>query len=857
MSTAREKAPGTEQATGAESNTGQHNSDGSGYDDKPKNATIKPNYQDSIEFLRKLYPDGPWMLTAIVPDRKGISTATFMPSEAGQAVAWLKRFGQSHNLYYSVNPPRHRMAKKADKEDIAAVHYLHVDADPRPGEDLKEERERIFGLLTNAAGLVERGLPEPTAIIFSGGGFNALWKLRTPLPTDEEDQCDLAERYNRQIELRLKADSCHNIDRILRLPGTINRPDKKKRLKGRTEALAQLVEFDADRVYGIERFTPAPPKPTPAGGGDAPTVRVSGNVRRLGSVDELPEEVSDRCKTVIVQGEDFDTPLKGKDKSRSPWLFWVCCELVRAECDDDTIYSVITDPDFLISASVLDKGSGAEKYALRQIERAKENAVDPWLRRLNDKHAVIGSMGGKCRVIEEVMDHALGRVKIEKQSFEDFRNRYMHHKVEVGQTKDGEPVHKPVGKWWLEQPKRRQYETMVFAPGRDVPDAFNLWQGFACDARPGDCGLYLEHLRNIICDGDETCFEYLLSWMARAVQQPGEPGETAVVMRGRQGTGKGVAVQNFGALFGRHFVPVTDAKHLVGSFNAHLRDCVLLFGDEAFYAGDKKHTATLKTLITERAIQVEAKGVDAETAPNCVHLIMASNENWVVPADVDDRRFFMLDVSDRRAKDTAYFAAIADQMRNGGREALLHLLQNRDLSNFNVRDVPQTEALRRQKRETLRRDPATREFLSVLREGVTPGDDAHKGANPALFHLETFAKAVNLNRTEAEDWLVERGLLVMDGNQPRQARYKVYRVTFEGGEHRDYSSKELIPPKHAEQVVRVSGLRMRQLKPLNELRESAPWRDLESNWNGLTGWAFQYELPSDEAELDTEGPAPF
>jgi hypothetical protein len=80
---------------------------------------------------------------------------------------------------------------------------------------------------------------------------------------------------------------------------------------------------------------------------------------------------------------------------------------------------------------------------------------------------------------------------------------------------------------------------------------------------------------------------------------------------------------------------------------------VLLFGDEAFYAGDKKHESILKMLITEEMITIEAKGVDAEVSGNCIHLMMASNESWVVPAGMDDRRFFVLDVGDGAKNDGA------------------------------------------------------------------------------------------------------------------------------------------------------------------------------------------------------------
>jgi len=40
---------------------------------------------------------------------------------------------------------------------------------------------------------------------------------------------------------------------------------------------------------------------------------------------------------------------------------------------------------------------------------------------------------------------------------------------------------------------------------------------------------------------------------------------------------------------------------LVGNFNAHLIDCVLLFADEAFWAGDKQGENTLNLTFATHA----------------------------------------------------------------------------------------------------------------------------------------------------------------------------------------------------------------------------------------------------------------
>lgn len=650
---------------------------------------MSPNYSESVRFLEWWLPGGPWVLTAIEPERTAIATDTFRGDDPKRLLAWLEKQGTTRNIYFHVNPCMGDMTRKAERADVARLSWLHVDIDPRAGEDIDKEQQRALKLLQDFQ-------PAPSAIVFSGGGYQGFWRLSDGMEINgEEAKFEQAKRYNLQLEILFGADNCHNVDRIMRLPGTINRPDAKKKRKGRKPALASVVELHDDRVYELASFTKAPEVQTPGMSQGSRRVQVSGNIPRLNSVDDLGDGVPDLCKVVIVQGTDPDDPKKFT--SRSEALLYVCCELVRSDISDDTIYSVITDKDFRISDSVLDKGSNAEKYALRQIARAHDLAVDPDLFELNEKCAVISSIGGKCRVIFEEWDYALKRPRIVRQSFEDFRNSLLNRKKVVGKNKDGIDIKKPLGHWWLEHENRRQFKTMVFAPGQDTPDAYNLWQGFAYEAIPGDCSLFLEHVRHNLCQDDPVLYEYLIKWAANMVQNPGEPGQTAVVLRGAQGTGKGTFATVLGSLLGRHFMHVSNPSHLVGNFNSHLRDCVVLFGDEAFYAGDKRHESVLKTLITENLLTVEAKGVDVEVANNCVHLIMASNESWVVPAGLDDRRFFVLDVSAEHARDSRYFGAVREQLAAGGYSALLHHLLSVDLKGFDVRQPPRTAALQQQK----------------------------------------------------------------------------------------------------------------------------------------------------------------
>ncbi len=264
---------------------------------------------------------------------------------------------------------------------------------------------------------------------------------------------------------------------------------------------------------------------------------------------------------------------------------------------------------------------------------------------------------------------------------------------------------------------RRSYRTIVFLPGQEVPhDVYNLWRGFAYEARPGgSCDMYLEHLRTAICNNEVEVYDYVLNWMARAVQRPWEPGHTALVLRGSQGAGKGTFAKTFSKLFGRHGKQITDAKHLTGHFNAHLRDCVVMFADEAVAAADRQQESMLKTLVTEESLMVTPKGKEASVERNYLHVIMASNSDWVVPVGIDDRRFVVMDVDDEYVQDRNHWLRLNQELDTGGYESLLHLLTTRDISSFNPRIKPRTAALQEQK--TLSFDPIAKWWYGVLQDG--------------------------------------------------------------------------------------------------------------------------------------------
>lgn len=658
-----------------------------------------------VEFLEWFRPGGPWVLTAIVPD-KGTSTITFTSENMEQMSRWIMSKDGFENVYFQVNPTGNRnIVKKTSKKDITAGEWLYVDVDPRGDkENFVAERKRILARLKEFS-------PPPSLIIDSGGGYQAFWRLSEPFSLS--GSWEEYERYNKQLEVDLGGDHCHNVDRIMRLPGTINVPNKKKLSKGRVPTPTS-VKSKSDQIFDIAAFNQAPL----LDGGDSGDVgrhrvTLSGNLPRLKDVDDLDEwSVSNKVKLLIVQGHDPDDP--SKYGSRSECFWHVICELVRSEVPDDVIGSVILDEGFLISGHVLDQ-KNPQGYATRQLQRAHEYGVNPELPGFNDDHFVT-FVGGKCRVVkEQVMNRDRELIYM---SPGDFKAYYSNRLVSIGtDMKSGLPITAKLGDWWFSHEKRRSYLGLVFDPSEQTPpDFYNLWRGFAFQAKEGtNHERFLEHLFENVCGGVQEYYDYLIGWSARLVQTPATQSETAVVMRGREGTGKNTFAGTLGSLIPEHFFEATSVKQVAGNFNSHLRDKILVHANEAFFAGDPKIAATLKGMITDPTIAIEAKGVDIQMQPNYTHIIMSSNEDWVVPAGPDARRYFVLDVSTKRMQDDDYFGKLRRDLDDEGRSHLLRFLLSYDLSKFNVRRLPITEALGEQKLRSMPKEVAW--LMSRLEEG--------------------------------------------------------------------------------------------------------------------------------------------
>lgn len=309
--------------------------------------------------------------------------------------------------------------------------------------------------------------------------------------------------------------------------------------------------------------------------------------------------------------------------------------------------------------------------------------------------------------------------------------------------KDG-VSYKKMSTLWLEWQKRKSYDKVVFEPGKPYTRGeYNMFDGFY--VKPDSVaswGLLKNHLLEVLCNGDLDHYDWFMTWMAQIIQQPATKMGACIVLRGEKGTGKTTMFEYLCEVLGKYATTVSDTKHVTGNFNAHQQGCLFMACEEAVWAGDAAANGVLKHMITDSTMMLERKGIDVIEVSNHCRIGMISNESWVVPAGLpqEERRYFILDVSNKRKKQVKYFEALRDQMDNGGVGALMHELMTWNPPQKDgwacLRNPPITEGLRHQAMESV--NDLDRFLLDMIREnGVYEQDENYLFGIDLHEHLPT------------------------------------------------------------------------------------------------------------------------
>jgi len=331
---------------------------------------------------------------------------------------------------------------------------------------------------------------------------------------------------------------------------------------------------------------------------------------------------------------------------------------------------------------------------------------DKILADMNKEYALV-YFGGSHSILFETVDekgHAITHFLQDATFKEKFRNRIVNRPRERPTT------------WanlWLNWDGRREYAGVAFAPGREAKNNYyNLWRGFTVSPISMDqatkeqiegLNLFLEHARNNICQGNENDYTWLIGYFAHLIQKPYERPLTTLVFKGSKGVGKNALVDRVGYLLGEsHYTTVHHPRYLEGQFNAHMEGNLVMVLDEAFWSGSKSTDASLKSITTNPRIRIERKGKDSYVADNLSRLVVIGNEDWLVPASSDERRYAVFTVGEGKKQNREFFARMRICMEDkGGAGLLLWYLMNFDLSKVDINEIPRTKGLYDQQVQTL------------------------------------------------------------------------------------------------------------------------------------------------------------
>lgn len=263
------------------------------------------------------------------------------------------------------------MFKKAAKNDIAAIEYALADLDPNEGETPEDAKARYLTRL-------EKFKQKPTMLLDSGNGIQGLWKLQERIvlgapienkdkngelnyaPADQAKIDDVEARIKAVMEGLGATAGTQNIDRILRLPGTINLPNATKRKAGRTKCQTKLLWFNCVS-YSLEDF-PLPQK-----------VKKKQDAEPRASKASMPRALS----SMLFIPDAGAAMAHAEYASRSELMFAFLTGALRAGANDDRIIAAIMDEAHAGHAIYEHaKESGGQNYAETQIAKAM-NDIEP------------------------------------------------------------------------------------------------------------------------------------------------------------------------------------------------------------------------------------------------------------------------------------------------------------------------------------------------------------------------------------------------------------------------------------------------------------------------------------------------
>lgn len=186
-------------------------------------------------------------------------------------------------------------------------------------------------------------------------------------------------------------------------------------------------------------------------------------------------------------------------------------------------------------------------------------------------------------------------------------------------------------------PELKPFEIVIDDMGRR---GLNTYIPAIIKHTPGNIDMWLNYLSRIFnTENDVKLFQ---DYVAHCIKYPGYKIPWSVLLQSAKGVGKQMIGDVIKFCIGESYTYQPDAEELVSGvsqFNGWMRNKLMILVDEV-RVGDRNDLMNgLKTIITDRRIAVESKGVDQEMEDNVANWIFFSNFKDAFPIDENERRY--------------------------------------------------------------------------------------------------------------------------------------------------------------------------------------------------------------------------
>ena len=341
------------------------------------------------------------------------------------------------------------------------------------------------------------------------------------------------------------------------------------------------------------------------------------------------------------------------------------------------------------------------------------------------------------------------------------------------------------------------YNKIVFKPN-DVglsKNQLNTWAGFKAqlvhNVDMGIVNVFINHIRDVWANGNQEHYKYLMSWIAQVIKHPEKKTDVAVLLQGGQGTGKTLPCDILlERVFGRNIgMSASGLGILTQRFNGSTMSKIFCKVDELSIVSADSFSSTfdkMKSLITDRHIQIEKKGMEHIMIDNHINFIMTTNHRHTVKIEADDRRYACFEVGEKYKQNTDYFADFMDTLDNdeAGNHIFTYFKNYPDDEMVNLRKIPMTnikeEMLELSKSSVVRFVECMNEELdeSVLYDWV--GKDGEKAVSVDNFYslflnwCTTNGEKGSWAKNKISIELKSKGLLKTESKNMRNKEQKRY-----------------------------------------------------------------------------------